>query len=248
MKSTKIFAVFLIAALSLAAFACATASADTGAVEVRVTDAPKGNVTAIVVTTDQINIHKTDAGNQSGWETVFGGNGSNSSASFDLCQVVGVEEVLAFAGDVPAGKYNQVRMHVVNVNVTVDGEERGATVPSNWIKIVRPFEVTGGNTTTLLLDFDADKSVVVTGSGKVHFKPVIKLVVRKGEGPGPGATTNVSPTPEVTATTNVSPTPEVTATANVSPTPGATLVIEPTPSPSATLNATPTLLPTGTPE
>lgn len=250
MSMKKVAVVFIVGALLLTGAACANVSADTGSVEVRVTDAPSHNVTAIVVTTDLINIHKSNAGNDSGWETIFGGNDSGDSASFDLCQVTGVEAVLAFADDVPAGKYNQVRMHVVSVNVTVDGEERGATVPSGWIKIVRPFEVTGGNTTTLLFDFDAAKSVVVTGSGKVQFKPTIKLVVRKGEGPGPGPTGNVTATPEVTATANVTATPEVTATANVTATPEVTATANVTATPEATetpeLEPTPTATDTGT--
>lgn len=256
MRMKQVAVGFVIGALLLTGAACAMVSADTGTVEVRVTDAPSRNVTAIVVTTDIITIHKSNAENGSGWETIFGGNGSGESASFDLLQVTGVEEVIASADDVPAGKYNQVRMHVVGVNVTVDGEELGATVPSGWIKFVRPFEVAGGNTTVLLFDFDAAKSVVVTGSGKVQFKPTIKLVVRKGEGPGPTgnvtatpevtATTNVSPTPEVTATINVSPTPEVTATANVSPPPQATETPELEPTPTAMETATANVSPNTT--
>lgn len=46
---------------------------------------------------------------------------------------------------------------------------------------VRPFDVEEGETTVLLLDFDADKSVVVTGSGKVIVKPVVKLTVQQGK-------------------------------------------------------------------
>lgn len=238
MGMKKVAVVFIVGAMLLTGAACASVSADTGSVEVRVTDAPSHNVTAIVVTTDIIKIHTTNAGNDSGWEDIFGSNDSGDSASFDLCQVTGAEEVIAFAGGVPAGKYNQVRMHVVGVSVTVDGEEHEATVPSGWIKIVRPFEVTDGDTTILLLDFDAAKSVVVAGSGKVQFKPTIKLVVRKGEGPGPGPTGNVTATPELTATANVTATPEVTATINVSPTAEATETPELEPTPIATETVT----------
>lgn len=74
-------------------------------------------------------------------------------------------------------------MHIVSVNVTMDGQLREASVPSEWIKLVRPFDVVSGETTTLTLDFDAAQSVVVTGAGDVMFKPVIRLLVREGEGP-----------------------------------------------------------------
>jgi len=176
----KVLVIMVVAALIVPAcavfFACGIA---TGAVEVRVTDAPSVNITSVNVTTDQIRIHRAQAGNESGWETIFeGGN-----VSFDLCLIAGIEEVIAYADQVPAGNYTQLRMHIVSVNVTIDGEPRNASVPSEWLKVVRPFEVVSGDTTTLTIDFDAAKSIVITGNEKILFKPVIQLLVRRGEGP-----------------------------------------------------------------
>ena len=37
-----------------------------------------------------------------------------------------------------------------------------------------------GETTIILLDFDAEKSVTVTGAGKILVRPVVKLTVRQG--------------------------------------------------------------------
>ncbi|MBE0415311.1 MAG: DUF4382 domain-containing protein [Dehalococcoidia bacterium] len=162
-------------------FACGPAA--TGAVEVRVTDKPPGNVTAIVVTIDEIAIHRAGAGNESGWETipiVVNGN-VTANVTFDLWEVAGNETVLGYAPSVPAGNYTQLRMHVVSVNVTIDGNTTDATVPSEWLKIVRPFEVVSGGTTTLIIDFDADKSIVVTGAGEIKLMPVVQLLVREPE-------------------------------------------------------------------
>ena len=50
------------------------------------------------------------------------------------------------------------------------------------MKVVGGFTLEAGVATILTLDFDADKSVVVTGSKNVLIKPVIKLLVRdRGE-------------------------------------------------------------------
>jgi hypothetical protein len=48
-------------------------------------------------------------------------------------------------------------------------------LPSGKLKFVRPFSIVEGQTTALLFDFDAEKSVNVTGSGKIIVKPVVKL-------------------------------------------------------------------------
>lgn len=177
----KVLGIVLVMAVivggSAAFFACGTAA---GAVEVRITDAPPSNVTSINVTVDEIMIHRALAGNESGWETipiVVNGN-VTSNVTFDLVQTVGNETVVGYQPSVAAGNYTQLRMHVVSVNVTIDSQIREASVPSEWLKFVRPFEVASGGTTTLIVDFDAEKSIVITGNEEVKFMPVVKLLMR----------------------------------------------------------------------
>ena len=182
----KVLGIIVVAALLVPACAvsCTVATA-TGAVEVRVTDAPANNITSVNVTVDDIRIHRAGAGNESGWETipiVVNGN-VTGNVTFDLYQIDGNETVLGYAPSIPAGNYTQLRMHIVSVNVTIDGNTTDATVPSEWLKVVRPFEVVSDDTTTLIIDFDADKSIVVTGTGEIKLKLVVRLLVRWGEGP-----------------------------------------------------------------
>ena len=199
----------------------ATNLASTGKIEIRVTDAPPDKtVTGIMVTVDSVSIHKgleeakttettttettttensttevtttetttTEAADDSGWMPLDVLEGKNT---FDLLQIQGLEELLA-VGDLQPGKYTQVRMYVSLVEVTFDDEETvAAKLPSGTIKLVRPFEIVAGETTVLLFDFDALKSVNVTGNSSVIFKPVIKLSVTE-----PIATTEPSETPE----------------------------------------------------
>lgn len=102
-------------------------------------------------------------------------------ASFDLLVVKGLEELLAVA-ELEAGNYTQIRMTIDRVQVRLgEGELQDATVPSGKLKFVQPFQIAAGQTTTLLFDFDAEKSVNVTGSGTIMVKPVIKLTVSKPE-------------------------------------------------------------------
>jgi hypothetical protein len=94
----------------------------------------------------------------------------------------GVDELLGWA-DVPAGKYTQIRMTIEKVEVIFEDETDPieAKLPSGKLKFVRPFNVIEGVTTILLFDFNVDKSVVVTGQGKVIVKPVVKLSIQQGK-------------------------------------------------------------------
>ncbi|GAI44226.1 unnamed protein product, partial [marine sediment metagenome] len=98
---------------------------------------------------------------------------------FDLLLIEGLEELLVM-DEVETGKYTQIRMTVDKVEVSIgNGGLKEATLPSGELKFVRPFDVVAGETTILLLDFDADKSVVVTGGGKVIVRPVVKLSIHQ---------------------------------------------------------------------
>jgi hypothetical protein len=99
--------------------------------------------------------------------------------TFDLIELKegGLEEILA-SGNVSAGKYTQIRMSIEKVEVTIgEGEPQEATLPSGELKFVRPFEVSEGKTTVLTLDFDAEKSVTITGAVEIIFKPTVKLTI-----------------------------------------------------------------------
>jgi len=147
-----------------------------GMLEIRVIDAPTHDVSTINVTVGDIEVHK--AGEESdtdgaGWLTVIEG-----SKTFDLLKLRGVEEVLG-SNEVDVGHYTQIRMDVIEVTVTVDGKPQSAVLPSGKLRLVGSFEVEREKTTVLTLDFDADKSIKITGAGKVIFEPVVKLIVTK---------------------------------------------------------------------
>ena len=144
-----------------------------GIIEIRVTDPPPADVEHVFVTLANIEVHRV-SDNVTGWETIPIPTGN---MTFDLMDVIGVEKVLGSA-NVTAGKYTQIRMDVDSVEVvTVDGDNFTAEVPSGKLKIVRPFEVEAGVKTVLTLDFDGEKSLIITGKGKALFKPVVRLLV-----------------------------------------------------------------------
>ena len=152
-------------------------TAEWGILEIRVTDPPPADVKSAIVYLTNIEVHKV-SDNESGWIPI---PMSDNVSSFDLMDVVGVAEVLGSV-NITAGSFTQIRMDVIEVvGQTTDNVSYTAEVPSKELKIVRPFNVGDGATTTLTLDFDGEKSLIRTGEGKYLFKPVVKLKIEYEE-------------------------------------------------------------------
>lgn len=176
-----------------------------GTVEVRVTDAPPPGVTAVLVTTKSVQVHRAGAGEEVGWETVI-----SAETTFDLVAVTGLEKVLG-SNPVAAGDYTQVRLEIVSVMLKMDNQDVSATVPSDRLKVVGGFTVEEGGTTALTLDFDADKSVVITGQGRAQFKPVVKLLVTKRPKPTPPPPPPTAAASGAAQATPIAPSPQATS-------------------------------------
>ena len=54
-----------------------------------------------------------------------------------------------------------------------------ARIPSDVLRVVRPFTITAGQTTIATLDFDAEQSVVQQGTGEYLLRPLVTLLVRQ---------------------------------------------------------------------
>ena len=177
------------------------ASQGTGVLDIRVTDAPaKEIITSIMVAIKNLEIQKVGSGGKveniteeegvpedtgskdnSTWTVIS--NADGKFPPFDLLKVK--DNPLTLSSTTPQVGSYKVRLEVESVKVTFgDNNTLVATVPSGKIKFNSTFDVTAGQATVLLLDFDAARSVNVTGNDKVMFKPVIKLTVSK-ENRGP---------------------------------------------------------------
>jgi hypothetical protein len=166
----------------------------TGTIQVLVTDAP-ANISEVNVKVTEVEVHKAGVDGKPGmWITL---NIANEGQPFNLLDLQGgLTMLLAEGNKVESGKYTQLRMTVFSVIVkTDDGPEDGyqAKVPNDNLKFVRTFTLEEGETICLIVDIDANKSIVFTGStkdyestkgyeGNVIFKPVVKLSIdREGK-------------------------------------------------------------------
>lgn len=145
-----------------------------GRVNIRLTDAP-GDFEQVNLVITGVSIHRGDE-DSGAWETM-----QFETATFDLLELRnGVFTNLATAL-VPAGLYTQVRLHIgEGSNVVVDGATHPLIIPSGMqsgYKIIGDFEVPSGGQVDLTLDFDAARSIVLTGSQRYQLKPTVRMVV-----------------------------------------------------------------------
>lgn len=181
MSYRKMF--LLIAALCLMV-SCDVADDDSGdsgnaTLQVYLTDAP-GNYEAVWIDIESVRIHLGDNGEiedeDDGWVTV-----SNDQRRVNLLNLTNGEFEVLGEAEVESGRYNQIRLILGNNNEIVkDGVSHHLDTPSaqqSGLKININANIETGEVYTLLLDFDASRSIVQAGnSGKFLLKPVIRTV------------------------------------------------------------------------
>jgi hypothetical protein len=145
-----------------------------GTVRLQMTDAP-GSYDAVNLEVIQVAIHREISDTTGGWEIL-----RSDTASYDLMTLRnGVFTTLAQAM-VPAGHYSQVRLKLgAGSNVMVDGVTHPLIVPSGMqsgYKLIGGFDVPENRLVDIALDFDAERSVHLTGSGKYMLKPTVRMM------------------------------------------------------------------------
>jgi hypothetical protein len=190
LKKLNTLLLCLLFAFSLAACGGGGSSdgGGTGTLSTSLTDASTDQYKAVYVTIARVEVHHDGDGS---WETV-----AEPNKTYNLLDLVnGVRADLGIA-TLPSGHYTQMRLiigetaetGVVNMHsmthpsanyiINMDDEVHEMKVPSGTntgLKIVNGFDINENETTELILDFDAMRSVVMTGSGKYLLKPTVKV-------------------------------------------------------------------------
>jgi hypothetical protein len=103
----------------------------------------------------------------------------NESKEFDLIALQNVSELLG-EKNLSAGKYTQIRLIVEKAIITVNNsgerEVHNLKIPSNKVKLIKPFWIYENEITVLTLDFDVYESVHKAGNNKYIMKPTIKVI------------------------------------------------------------------------
>jgi hypothetical protein len=175
---------------------CGSSSTDggggTGTVSLDLADATINGVQAVYVTIEEVSVHKEGGG---GWEII-----AEPNQTYNLLELVnGVRETLGIAV-LETGHYTQLRMKVgeepddgTNIlgeihpygNYVIDYSDQyqELKIPSGYqtgIKVVCGFYISENQTTELILDFDAARSIVEAGASEnLLLKPTIKVLETK---------------------------------------------------------------------
>jgi len=218
-KQVPLFAGLAILALGLVVSSCesTTQNDETGTLSVLLTDAPfpADLVAEAIVVIDSIDIRaKGDGGGDGPFVTL-----SRERGAYDLMDLRNGITTSLTSLDVPAGRYDLVRLFVDSAYVVLNDEGQTTydlRVPSGYntgLKVfIKPeIEVVGGITSELLIDIDVSKSLLVQRVGqspntelRFTFKPVIRAVNNSTAGRITGMVTDTSATPVVIPDAQVS--------------------------------------------
>jgi hypothetical protein len=141
-----------------------TAQSGTGTLAVMLTDPPTvpNGVTALFATYNNLAVHVSDTGNQSGWHDL------NTTGTINLMGVINVSQTIASA-KLPNGEYNALRLNITSAKVTYNGANYTALLVENkqgirilTIPIDGGVEVKSLQSSTMILDLTP--TVLLLGS------------------------------------------------------------------------------------
>lgn len=187
-KSLSLLVTFAIATL-IGFTACDETTVNNGRsaqVEVKLTDAP-ANYEAVTIDIQEVRLHADedeeidstetdDDAEENGWITIL-----DEPLEVNLLDLTNGNNITLGSAELEPGQYSQLRFILGDNNtITVDGEVIPLKTPSaqqSGLKLKLDTEIKAGTTYTLLVDFDAARSIVKAGnSGKYLLKPVLHAV------------------------------------------------------------------------
>jgi len=162
-------------------------SGPTGSFNLMLKDSPFSDAKAVLVTFSAVTAHRDS---DTDFTTVpFAGGATTRTCNLKKLETA---QDLLGVGALPAGRYTQVRLVVSSATLYFEnaaagdacaatipppsGRSASLDIPSGEVKLNRPFEVKEGGATTMLLDFDGDRSIRETGNGRFMMTPVIAVV------------------------------------------------------------------------
>lgn len=145
-----------------------------GNIRISMTDAP-GPYQQVNVQVMQVSV-RLENSSANGWQLL-----PTNSGVYDLLRLQnGIDTTIVNTSVLPAGEITEMRLILGSNNtVMVDSVIHPLIVPGgqqSGIKLKGNIEVAPSNVTSVLIDFDANKSVVLHGNGEYHLKPVIEVV------------------------------------------------------------------------
>ncbi|OQP40789.1 hypothetical protein A4H97_14335 [Niastella yeongjuensis] len=189
MKSRIYSVLFLGLLFTSSLVSCSKSDSDgeKAKLQLRLIDAPADyDQVNIDIKDVQINVTGDD---DKGWQSLPG----VKAGIYNILDLVNGKDTLLVDADIPTGKLHQIRLILGDNNsVVMGGVSAHLETPSaqqSGLKLNVQQDVKSGILYTMVLDFDAARSIVTTGSGKYNLKPVIRTVLNAVGGSIKGAVT-----------------------------------------------------------
>jgi len=145
-----------------------------GRLKMYLVDSP-ASFDSVIICVTSVEVHKSGNDSTSGWFVI-----NDSTRYFDLLLLTnGASEVLGDTS-LSAGKYTQIRLIIGDGSYVIDqGIKHELEVPSGsqtGLKLTHQFTIEEGKLYELILDFNVEKSIIITGNGRYKFKPTIRVM------------------------------------------------------------------------
>lgn len=144
-----------------------------GRLKIHLIDSP-AQLDSVIICVTRVEVHRAGSDSTSGWFVI-----NDSTRFFDLLQLTNGASVILGDTSLPAGQYTQIRLFIGDGSYVIDqGTKHDLEVPSgsqSGLKLIHQFTIEAGKLYELLLDFNVEKSIVITGNGKYKLKPTIRV-------------------------------------------------------------------------
>jgi len=165
LKRNIIIGIVAVAILVVAVAAYAYDLYGSGTLQIEITDPPTGwgVVTQVYVYYSSVEVHRSSAGNQSGWSTVVG-----TSAWISLIQILNLNKTLG-SGGLQAGTYDIIRFDNPTAIVTIGiDHNRTATFENGQLEglIIQGggLQMNAGKTSQLLVELSVTVNFTINGT------------------------------------------------------------------------------------
>jgi hypothetical protein len=157
-----------------------TRTASEGKIRIYLADKP-GEFDAVNIVISQVSVHTSDSDTLSGWKVIC-----DSTQTHDLLELRNGAMALFAEHRLEPAHYTQIRLKIGDgSHVIVDGSRHDLEIPSgsqSGLKLNHQFRIEEDVTYELLLDFDAEKSIIEKGNGEYRLKPVIRAIANATSG------------------------------------------------------------------
>ncbi len=158
-----------------------------GMIKIYLTDDPTAYDSVNIVVSEVL-VHKADTSDTMGKWIVL----SESTRVFNLLDLANGAMAVFDSGSLDAGHYTQIRLLITDGSyVVVDGQSHDLVIPSGYqsgVKLVHQFAIEENTLYELVLDFDAERSILYTGGDEYKLKPTIRVIAKVTSGEITGVT------------------------------------------------------------